>query len=115
DRGGGVDPPPATRGGAAEGVDEAGQATDDGRGTRKVEGAEGGSGCLLLRDDPGADEERDEPHGSVDPEDELPAGPSGDRPAEQDAGGDAEAADGTPRRQSCLALRAGVGGHDQGQ
>ena len=59
--------------------------------------------------------EGDDADRDVDPEDELPAGPGGQRPAEQDAGGDAEASDGAPQGEALGALGAGVRRHHQGQ
>ena len=53
--------------------------------------------------------EGDGADGDVDPEDGLPAGPGGQGSAEQDAGGDAEAADRTPQGEAlvrCSAPRA---------
>ena len=74
-----------------------------------------GAGHGLLGDDAAPDEQGDEADRAVDPEDELPAGPGGDCAAEEDAGGDAEAADRSPQGERGLALGAGVGGHDQGR
>ena len=106
---------PAVRGGAGQAVHEGAEAADDGEGAGQVELGEAGAGGDVLRQDLEPDGERDDADGDVDPEDELPAGPGGERPAEQDAGGDAEAADGAPQGEAAGALRAGVGGHDQRQ
>ena len=78
-----------------------------------VEVAQAGTRGRLLGDDARSDEQRDEPDGAVDPEDEVPAGPGGDGATDEDAGSDTEAADGTPQREGGLALGAGVGGRDQ--
>ena len=111
----GRDGPPAMGGGAAKGVDEGGEAGDDGGGAGQVEVRQAGSGHGLLGDDAVPDDQGDEADRAVDPEDELPAGPGGDGPAEEDAGGDAEAADRSPQGERGLALGAGVRRHDQGE
>ena len=106
---------PAVLLGGAESVDEGGEAADDGGGADHVELRDGdarrrGAGMTLR-----PDQEGEGADGCVDPEDGLPAGPGGEGSAEQDAGGDAEGPDGTPQGESEAALRAGVGGHDDGQ
>ena len=52
---------------------------------------------------------------AVDEEDGLPAGPGGERATEQDADGDAEAADRPPQGQGQVALLAVVRRHDERQ
>ncbi len=77
--------------------------------------AQVGAGGDVLGEDLEPEGEGDDADGDVDPEDELPAGPGGQCAAEQDACGDAEASDRTPQGEAPGALRAGVGGHHEGQ
>ena len=72
----------------------------DGERARHVELAEAGAGGASLREQVHPGEQGDDADGDVDPEDELPAGPGGEGAAEQDAGGDAEAADGAPQGEA---------------
>ena len=109
----GVGRPPAVLGGAAERVDQDRETADDGQGAGEVEVTQAGTRGGLLGDDARSDEQRDQADGAVDPEDEVPIGPGGDGTADEDAGCDTEAADGTPQGEGGLALGACVGGRDQ--
>ena len=106
---------PAVRLGAGDREHQDAEAAYRGGRARDVELREAWAATGCVREDPGRNDERDDTDRDVDPEDRLPAGPGGQHAADEDAGGDAQAADGSPERQALGPLGALVGRHDERQ
>ena len=106
---------PAVAGRALDAEHERSQAGDSGDGTGQVQLAEPRPGRAVPSQQHQCGDDRADADRDVHPEDHLPAGEGGDHTADQDAGGDAQAADRSPHREALGPLRTRVGRHDDRQ